>query len=276
MGVTHVIRGDDHLSNTHRQLVLIRALGWPEPVYAHVPMIHGPDGAKLSKRHGAVGVETYRDEMGILPEALENYLLRLGWGHGDVELVGREEAVGLFDLDGVGRSPARLDPKKLENVNAHYLKAAADVRLAELATPRIATLIGRDLTAAELKLLLRSMSELKIRSKDLNALSASSLYLFQERPISMDASAAKLLDDDGGALLRPALDAIAALAAWDRASLEGAVKAVAEAEGVGLGKVAGPIRAALTGTTVSPSVFGIMDVLGREESLARLSGALGA
>jgi glutamyl-tRNA synthetase len=275
MGVTHVIRGDDHLSNTHRQVALIRALGWPEPVYAHVPMIHGPDGAKLSKRHGAVGVETYRDEMGILPEALENYLLRLGWGHGDAELLRRDEAVQLFDLDGVGRSPARLDPRKLESVNAHYLKLADDARLAGLAGPRIAALLGRNVTDAERDLLLRSMSELKMRAKDLNGLAASSLYLFQERPISMDAAAAKLLDEDGGALLRLARDSFAALAAWDRGGLEGAAKAVAEAAGVGLGKVAGPVRAALTGSTVSPSVFGIMDVLGRAESLGRLSDALG-
>ncbi len=133
MAVSHVIRGDDHLTNTFRQLALIRALGWPEPVYAHVPMIHGPDGAKLSKRHGALGVEAYRDEMGILPEALENYLLRLGWAHGDTELVARDEAVTLFDLDGVGRSPGRFDLKKLESVNAHYMKQAANERLVTLA-----------------------------------------------------------------------------------------------------------------------------------------------
>jgi glutamyl-tRNA synthetase len=275
MGVTHVIRGDDHLSNTHRQLALIRALEWPEPVYAHVPMIHGPDGAKLSKRHGAVGVEAYRDEMGILPEALENYLLRLGWAHGNTELLTRAEAVPLFDLVGVGRSPSRFDMRKLESVNAHYLKAADDRRLLALIGPRIAERLGRALTGRDEELLLRSMSELKTRAKDLNALADSSRYLFEERPISMDAGAAKLLDEDGRALLRQVFDAFTALAEWNRTDLEAAAMAVAEAAGVGLGKVAGPIRAALTGTTAAPSVFGIMDVLGREESLARLSDALG-
>ncbi|MFQ3595764.1 MAG: glutamate--tRNA ligase, partial [Sphingomonadaceae bacterium] len=274
MGVTHVIRGDDHLSNTPRQLALIRALGWPEPAYAHVPMIHGPDGAKLSKRHGAVGVETYRDEMGILPEALENYLLRLGWGHGDVELVTREEAIALFDLSGIGRSPARFDQAKLESVNAHYMKRADDARLARLVAPRIESALGRPLTGHEAGLLLRSMPDLKIRAKDLNALADSSRYLFASRPISMDAGAAKLLDERGRQLLAQVDAALAALPAWNRVALEAAAKTLAEQAGVGLGKVAGPIRAALTGTTVSPSVFGILEVLGCEESRARITDAL--
>ena len=145
MGVTHVIRGDDHLNNAFRQLAIIRAMGWPEPVYAHVPLIHGPDGAKLSKRHGALGVEAYRDELGILPEALSNYLLRLGWGHGDDEIIRREDAVRWFDLDHVGRSPSRFDIKKLENLNGHYIREADDGRLAGLVAPRVAPLIGRDL-----------------------------------------------------------------------------------------------------------------------------------
>ncbi|WP_448582324.1 glutamate--tRNA ligase [Thermaurantiacus sp.] len=273
MGVTHVIRGDDHLSNTHRQLALIRALGWPEPVYAHVPMIHGPDGAKLSKRHGAVGVETWRDAKGILPEALENYLLRLGWAHGDAELLSRAEAIALFDLDGIGRSPARFDMAKLESVNAHYLRQADDSRLATLVTPRIALELGRALTAHEQDLLLRSMPELKLRAKDLNGLAASTAYLFQTRPISMDAAAATLLDLPARELLRRVVDSFASLVEWERSGLEAAARAVAEASGVGLGKVAAPIRAALTGTTVSPSVFGILELLGRDESLARLAEA---
>lgn len=273
MGVTHVIRGDDHLSNTHRQLALIRALGWPEPVYAHVPMIHGPDGAKLSKRHGAVGVETWRDEKGILPEALENYLLRLGWGHGDAELLTREEAIRLFDLEGIGRSPARFDLAKLESVNAHYMRQADDARLVALVLPRIAARLGREPDARERELLLRSMPELKTRAKDLNGLAGSSLYLFARRPISMDAAAAALLDDEARSLLGRVRESLAGLAAWDRAGLEAAVKAVATKAGVGLGKVAAPIRAALTGTTVSPSVFGILEVLGRDESLARIDDA---
>lgn len=275
MGVTHVIRGDDHLSNTHRQLALIRALGWPEPVYAHVPMIHGPDGAKLSKRHGAVGVETWRDEKGILPEALENYLLRLGWGHGDAELLTRDEAIPLFDLDGIGRSPARFDLAKLESVNAHYIRRASDDRLAALVAPRIAARLRRDLSAAEHEMLARSMPELKTRAKDLNGLADSASYLFQSRPIPMDAAAAKLLGAEERLLLARARDAFAGLGQWDRAGLEAAARAVAESSDVGLGKVAAPIRAALTGTTVSPSVFAILEVLGREESLARIDDGCG-
>ena len=274
MGVSHVIRGDDHLTNTFRQLALIHALGWPEPSYAHVPMIHGPDGAKLSKRHGALGVEAYRDEMGILPEALENYLLRLGWAHGDTELVTRAEAVKLFDLDGVGRSPGRFDLKKLESVNAHYLKQAENARLVELVAPRIEALAGHALADSQRDLLLRSMDELKPRAKNLNELAGSALFLVRNRPLAMDEAAAKLLDDAGIKLLTQAEAALAAVPGWEREALEAAAKSVAEATGLGLGKVAGPLRAALTGQSTSPSVFAIMAVLGREESIGRTSDVL--
>jgi glutamyl-tRNA synthetase len=275
MGVTDVIRGDDHLTNTFRQLALIRALGWPEPAYAHVPMIHGPDGAKLSKRHGALGVEAYRDEMGILPEALENYLLRLGWAHGDTELVTRAEAIPLFDLDGVGRSPGRFDLKKLESVNAHYLKAADKARLVALVAPRMAESLGRELTQSDRDVLLRSMDELKPRAKNLNELAGSALFLLRNRPIVMDEAAAKLLDPAGRQLLAQARGALAAVAGFDREALEAAAKAVADGAGVGLGKVAGPLRAALSGQATSPSVFAVMAALGREESLGRIDDALG-
>jgi len=274
MGVTHVIRGDDHLSNAFRQLALIRALEWPEPVYAHVPMIHGPDGAKLSKRHGALGVEAYRDELGILPEALENYLLRLGWGHGDSELLGRSEAVRLFDLAGVGRSPAKFDLQKLESVNAHYIKLADNARLVALTAPRMAESLGRELTAPEADLLLRSMDELKPRAKNLNALAVSAGYLVRNRSIVMDAGAEKLLDPAGLGILDASAAALAAVPDWTREALEAAAKAVADAAGAGLGKIAGPLRAALTGQATSPSVFAIMAVLGRDESLHRIYGAL--
>ena len=276
MGVTHVIRGDDHLTNTFRQLALIRAMGWPEPAYAHVPMIHGPDGAKLSKRHGALGVEAYRDEMGILPEALENYLLRLGWSHGDTELVTRDEAVKLFDLSGIGRSPARFDLKKLESVNAHYMKQADNGRLADLAIPRIEALLGAPIPANGRDILLRSMDELKMRVRNLNDLAASALFLLRNRPLAIDEAARKLLDASGLGLLRAARDALAAVPHWDREALEAAAKSLAEAEGVGLGKVAGPLRAALAGQAQSPSVFAVMAALGREESLGRIDDALKA
>jgi glutamyl-tRNA synthetase len=274
MGVSHVIRGDDHLTNTFRQLALIRALGWPEPVYAHVPMIHGPDGAKLSKRHGALGVEAYRDEMGILPEALENYLLRLGWAHGDTELITRDEAVQLFDLSGVGRSPGRFDLKKLESVNAHYLKLADNARLVALVAPRIEALINAPLADSQRDLLLRSMDELKPRAKNLNELAGSSLFLVRNRPLTMDEAAAKLLDDAGLKLLADVKAALDAAPSWEREALEAAAKAVAEEAGLGLGKVAGPLRAALTGQATSPSVFAIMAAFGRDESMGRIADAL--
>ena len=275
MAVSHVIRGDDHLTNTFRQLALIRALGWPEPVYAHVPMIHGPDGAKLSKRHGALGVEAYRDEMGILPEALENYLLRLGWAHGDTELVTRDEAVKLFDLDGVGRSPGRFDLKKLESVNAHHMKQAANERLVRLVAPRIEAMLDAPLTDAQRDLLLRSMDELKPRAKTLNDLASSALFLVRSRPLVVDEAARKLLDAEGLGLLAETRTALAAVPDWNREALEAAAKQVAEAHGLGLGKVAGPLRAALTGQPNAPSVFAVMAALGRDESLGRIGDALG-
>ena len=275
MAVSHVIRGDDHLTNTFRQLALIRALGWPEPVYAHVPMIHGPDGAKLSKRHGALGVEAYRDEMGILPEALENYLLRLGWAHGDTELVTRDDAVKLFDLDGVGRSPGRFDLKKLESVNAHYMKQAANERLVRLVAPRIEAMLDAPLTDAPRDLLLRSMDDLKPRAKNLNELASSALFLVRSRPLVVDEAARKLLDAEGLGLLAETRTALAAVPEWNREALEAAAKQVAEAHGLGLGKVAGPLRAALTGQPNAPSVFAVMAALGRDESLGRIGDALG-
>jgi glutamyl-tRNA synthetase len=275
MGVTDVIRGDDHLTNTFRQLALIRALGWPEPSYAHVPMIHGSDGAKLSKRHGALGVEAYAQDMGILPEALENYLLRLGWAHGDTELVTRAEAIPLFDLDGVGRSPGRFDLKKLESVNAHYMKQADNARLVALAAPRMAESLGAELTAQNREVLLRSMDELKTRAKNLNELASSALFLVRNRPLALDEGASKLLDDAGLSLLADTRAALAVVPAWEREALEAAGKAVAEARGLGLGKVAGPLRAALTGQANTPSVFAVMAALGRDESLGRIDDALG-
>ena len=272
MGVTHVIRGDDHLNNAFRQLAMIRALGWPEPIYAHVPLIHGSDGAKLSKRHGALGAEAYRD-MGILPEALSNYLLRLGWGHGDDEIISRAQAIDWFDLSGVGRAPARLDLKKLESVNGHYIRDASDSRLVELTAPLVAAEIGRDMNGHDRDMLLRSMAGLKARAKDLNELSASSLYLFRSRPLMMDERAAKLLDDAARMYLGSVRFAFAA-SAWQASNLEAALREVAEQAGVGLGKVAQPLRAALTGSTTSPGIFDVLEALGRDESLGRIDDQL--
>jgi glutamyl-tRNA synthetase len=274
MGVTHVIRGDDHLNNAFRQLALIRAMQWQEPIYAHIPLIHGADGAKLSKRHGALGVDAYRDELGLLPEAVENYLLRLGWGHGDDEIISRAQAIEWFDLAGVGRSPSRFDLKKLENVNGHYLRAADDARLVALIAPGVATAIGRSLTDADHDLLQRSMTELKKRANNLNDLTVSSLFLLRSRPIPMDDAATKLLATAGPDLLRRIRSAFAQVDDWQAATLEGAARTVAEAESVKLGQIAQPMRAAMTGAAQSPGLFDVMAVLGREESLGRIDDAL--
>ena len=271
MGVTHVVRGDDHLNNAFRQLGIIRAMGWQEPVYAHIPLIHGPDGAKLSKRHGALGVEAYRDELGILPEALDNYLLRLGWGHGDTDIIDRTAATALFDLADVGRSPSRTDAKKLENLNGHYLREADDGRLANLVAPRVAALVGRDLVADDRELLRRAMPELKPRARDLNDLADGALFLYRTRPLAMDDKAGLLLHGETAApLLASAARELAGVADWNVTGIETAIRAVAERAGLALGKVAQPLRAALTGRTTSPGIFDVLALLGREESLARI------
>jgi glutamyl-tRNA synthetase len=268
MGVTHVIRGDDHLNNAFRQLTIVRAMAWQDPVYAHIPLIHGADGAKLSKRHGALGVDAYRDELGILPEALVNYLLRLGWGHGDDEIFTREQAVEWFDLDHVGKSPSRMDFKKLENVNGHYIREADDGRLAELITPKLG--IG----ASERELLVRAMPELKTRANDLNALVHGARVLFEQRPLTLDEKAAALLDGDAREALAAAGDALRKLPSWDHDSLDAAVRSVADARGLKLGKLAQPLRAALTGRTTSPGIFDVLLLLGQGESLSRIDDQL--
>ena len=265
MGVTHVIRGDDHLNNAFRQLAIIRAMGFPEPVYAHVPLIHGPDGAKLSKRHGALGVDAYRDELGYLPEAVDNYLLRLGWGHGDAEIISRQQAIEWFDLDHVGKSPSRFDFKKLENLNGHYIREADDARLADLIAPKLG------ISANQKPLLVRAMPELKARAHTLHQLADGARFLFDARPLEMNQGAAALLIPDARALLASAHKQLAALAEWDAASLEAAIREVAEGSGVKLGKVAQPLRAALTGRTTSPGIFDVLALLGRDESLARIA-----
>lgn len=265
MGVTHVIRGDDHLNNAFRQLAIIRAMGWPEPTYAHVPLIHGPDGAKLSKRHGAMGVDAYRDELGLLPEAVVNYLLRLGWGHGDDEIISKDQAIAWFDLPQVGKSPSRFDFKKLENLNGHYIREADDERLADLVAPRLG------LSQAQKLLLVEAMPELKARSQTLVQLANGARFLFARRPLELDETAAELLTTETRQLLRVAHDSLAALADWDSASLEAAIREVAEGNGVKLGKLAQPLRAALTGRTTSPGIFEVLALLGKDESLARIA-----
>jgi glutamyl-tRNA synthetase len=275
MGVTHVIRGDDHLSNAFRQLGIVKAMGWPEPVYAHVPLIHGQDGAKMSKRHGATGVMDY-DQMGFLPEAVANYLLRLGWGHGDEEIISRDDAVRWFDLDHVGRSPSRFDMKKLENLNGHYIREADDGRLAVLVAPRLEPPLGRALTNDQIALLARAMPELKPRAKHLNELAENAAFLFKPRPLDFDEKAEALLAGDAPPLLARVYAALTALDEWSAAATEAAVRGVAETVGVKLGQVAQPLRAALTGRATSPGIFDVLVLLGREESLARIGDRMEA
>ena len=270
MGVTHVIRGDDHLNNAFRQLGIIRAMGWDEPVYAHIPLIHGNDGAKLSKRHGALGVDAYRDEMGLLPEAVGNYLLRLGWGHGDDEIISREQAIEWFDLAGVGRSPSRFDIKKLENLNGHYIREGDDARLAALVAPRVESRLGVTLDDAQVALLTAAMASLKPRAKTLDELAEGALFLFEKRPLSLDEKASTLVGGEAATLLAKAGAALESSAEWSAPELENAVRQVAEDAGIGLGKVAQPLRAALTGRATSPGIFDVLVLLGKQESLARI------
>ena len=277
MGVTHVIRGDDHLNNAFRQLLIVKAMakiegGWPEPVYAHIPLIHGADGAKLSKRHGALGVEAYRDELGVLPEALFNHLLRLGWGHGDDEIISREQAVEWFDLSGVGKSPSRFDLKKLDSLTGHYIRVADDARLAQLAAP----FLPFAASPQQIELLQRSMHALKPRAANLLEIADGAAFLFRTRPLEMDADAQALLGGDAKAILHSIHAALDALADWNTEALEAAVRQVAESGGVKLGAVAQPLRAALTGRRTSPGIFDVLVLLGREESLGRIADQMTA
>jgi len=270
MGVTHVIRGDDHLNNAFRQMGIIRAMGWPEPVYAHIPLIHGADGAKLSKRHGALGVDAYRDDMGLLPETVINYLLRLGWGHGDREIISRDEAVALFDLDGVGKSPSRFDTKKLLNLNAHYIREADPARLAELVAPRLAKIAPGFASEGGMAKLTEAMPELQPRAQDLDELARGAAFLFAQRPLVLDAKAEALLTPEARTLLGAIEARIAVQKDWTTQGLEATLKAEAEQRGLGLGKLAQPLRAALTGQTTSPGIFDVLTLLGRDEALARI------
>jgi glutamyl-tRNA synthetase len=274
MGITHVIRGDDHLTNAARQTQVYKALGWETPIFAHVPLIHGPDGAKLSKRHGALGVEAYR-AMGYLPAALRNYLVRLGWSHGDDEIMSMEDMVRWFDLDAIGRSAARFDFAKLENLNGHYLRAAPDAEIMQ----RLKALVPELPNGGELATkigtegwgkLERALPGLKERAKTLVEILDNAEYLFAKRPIALDSQAEKLLDEAGRKALGALLPRLESVENWTPAALDAAVRRYAEEAGLKLGKVAQPLRAALTGRTTSPGIFDVLEVLGREESLARI------
>jgi glutamyl-tRNA synthetase len=273
MGITHVIRGDDHLTNAGRQTIIYEAMDWPVPEWAHIPLIHGPDGAKLSKRHGALGVEAYR-AMGYLPEALRNYLTRLGWSHGDDEIYSGEQAAEWFDLDAVSKGPSRIDFEKLRSVNAHYMKEAADADLLRQLEAILPEIEGGPAFAARLDepargRIVQLMPAFKERAKTLVELFHAARFLVIPRPLAMDEKAAALLDPDSKALLGRLVTALS-LVEWSSTGLEGAVRAFTETEGAKLGKVAQPLRAALTGSAASPPIFDVLVALGREESLARL------
>jgi glutamyl-tRNA synthetase len=269
MGVTHVIRGVDHLNNAARQLQIIEAMGWPVPVYGHVPLIHGPDGAKLSKRHGALAVEAYRD-MGYLPQAMRNYLLRLGWSHGDDEIIPTEKAIELFTLEAIGRSAARFDLKKLDSINAHYMREMYDGALADEALAFAKRMHpGRSFDAASRARLAAAMPLLKPRAKTLAELLEKADFLFTDGAPALDKSAAAALTQEARSWLRKLLPVLET-GDWNIPALEALARDFAEREGIKLGDIAQPLRAALTGRTASPPVFDVLTVLGREESLTRI------
>jgi glutamyl-tRNA synthetase len=276
MGVTHVIRGDDHLNNAFRQLQIIRAMGWPEPVYAHIPLIHGPDGAKLSKRHGALGVDAYRD-MGFLPAALRNYLLRLGWGHGDDEIISTEQAIEWFDLPGVGRSAARFDLAKLTNLNAHYLRETPDAELLAMVLPGLEAKLGGKIDPVGLERLTRGLGGVKQRSRTLVELLDNLIFYARSgAPPIVDERARAQLTPEAKALLAKLAVALEAEAAnWSEKQVEDAIRRFAEAHGVKLGQVAQPLRVALSGSTVSPGIFEVLAILGPAETKARLLATSG-
>jgi glutamyl-tRNA synthetase len=268
MAVSHVIRGDDHFTNAFRQTQIYRALGWAVPEFAHVPLIHGPDGAKLSKRHGALGVEAYR-ELGYLPEALRNYLLRLGWSHGDDELISTEQAIQWFDIDAIGKSPARFDFAKLANLNGHYIRDTADERLVDLIAPRF----GGDLTEENRARLLRLMPDVKFRAKTIIELADIAKVYISPRPIPIEPKAAASLDPAARELLQALIPALSD-SPWQTNQIESRVRNFAESRQLKLGALAQPLRVALTGAANSPPIFAVMAALGREETLGRIRDAL--
>ncbi len=272
MGVTHVIRGDDHLNNAARQSLIYDALGWSRPVFAHIPLIHGPDGAKLSKRHGAQAVHEYA-AMGYLPEGMRNYLARLGWAHGDEELFSDDQAREWFDLSAIGKAPARLDFDKLAHVNAHWLRLAADDRLAQL-TLDAHLAAGRDLNEGDEARLQQAIPFVKDRAKTLIELADQTAFVLARRPLALDDKARAILSDETAERVARLRARLALFQSWDVFALEAELKAFAEEEGVGFGKIGPPMRAALTGGVVSPDIARILSALGREEALGRLDDAL--
>ncbi|MGY9002986.1 MAG: glutamate--tRNA ligase, partial [Rhodospirillales bacterium] len=270
MGITHIIRGDDHLTNAFRQILLFKAMGWQLPIFGHVPLIHGPDGAKLSKRHGALGAESYR-EMGFLPEALRNYLLRLGWGHGDDEIITDEQAKEWFDGSGLGKAPARFDTAKLTALNAHYLKATGNSKLTELIKPNLEKAAKTPLTELNTQRLLAGMESLKERAKTLNDLTDSAALYVRQRPLDLEPKAAKILSDVAIAVLIEARKSMEHIQPWTADAIEKWARRYAESHDLKLGQLAQPLRAAITGSNVSPPIFEVIAIFGQDETLSRIS-----
>ncbi len=273
-GVTHVVRGDDHLINAARQMQILHAMDWPVPVYAHVPLIHGPDGAKLSKRHGALGVEAYRD-LGYLPEAMRTYLARLGWSHGDEELFTTEQAIEWFDLAGIKKSPARLDLDKLDHVNAHFLKALDPERAMALIGEALEKAAGAPLQEDQKERVKRALPSLLERAKTTVDLGQQCSWVVSPRPIPVEDASAKHLNDDTRAILGRLAVTLEALDPWSHESVEAAIRGFLETEGLKFGKIGQPLRAALTGTPNSPGLFDVLVALGKEETLARIGDQTG-
>ena len=274
MGVSHVIRGDDHLTNAARQSLICKAAGWELPIYAHVPLIHGPDGAKMSKRHGATSVTEYRD-MGYLPQAMRNYLARLGWSHGDEEFFDDAQMIEWFGLEAVGKSAARFDFRKLEHLNGQHIRATADEDLMAALDGLVASQKIAPIPQERRDLLLAAMPGLKERAKTLLEVIELSYYILADRPLEPDEKASKLLNSETVSMLARLTERLRNASEWSAGATEEIAREIAEAEDLKLGKVAQPLRAALTGRTVSPSVFDVMVTLGREETLARLGDAIG-
>jgi glutamyl-tRNA synthetase len=279
MSVTHIIRGDDHFTNAARQKQIYDALGWTVPVMAHIPLIHGPDGSKLSKRHGALGVDAYR-AMGYLPAALRNYLVRLGWSHGDQEIFSTEEMIAAFDLPQIGRSPARFDFAKLESLNGHYIRTSADEALLHAIDQLLPHMEGGAAIAAKMTPALRqqwleAMPSLKERAKTLIDLIDGAHFLFAARPIPLDDKARTMLSPEAQQVLRNLEGELSQVEPWSTEATEQAVRTFAERHGLKLGNVAQPLRAALTGRTTSPGIFEVLAVLGKAESLGRIADQAG-
>lgn len=274
MGVTHAIRGDDHLTNAARQSIIYDALGWERPVFAHIPLIHGPDGAKLSKRHGAVGAEAYRAD-GFLPETMRNYLARLGWAHGDDEIFSTEQAIEWFGFDGMGKSAARFDVQKLTALNAHYMRAMELDAFAAAFEASLPYLPNKDRLPNPLEVEAKKRFEIALpglreRARTLVELVDSAAFLFAKRPLAMEEKAAGLLTDEARAHLAALQTVYSNLDGWEAEAVEAVTKDYAERAGIKLGAIAQPLRAALTGSKTSPGIYDVLIALGREEALGRI------